>query len=425
MSSIRSKLSLVALLASVLLWIYGYWIIGIFVTILCIYVCVAVSLLDGIRKPPTNSPEAFIQWKKCHESSTSSSYNAKNAHDCRRPTLLCLGDSLTRGYVSANFTTDIVTKIAATHSNSTLENSDHQPKNYNRDIKHPENDDSSSSSYHHPNRNRLRHLHPQPFHNDPINVINAGYNYVPSHILLRDKINYINQIDPDYVFVLIGTNDMLSIYHKKFQKEIGKFNNIEPDILTMKNFEQNMKDIIQYLYSTASMVRIGIGTIPPLGEDLNSEANRIVQEANQIIKQIVSTLNNENNDRISVIDIYERMENVLLLNQKNHRPRIPWLPRVVTSIDYYLILFMLVCPIQRILSSILSILLLRSLNSKIKWWNRISYCLGKPLSHDGVHFNENARDIVVTLIMQWIQENDIRKSMITAADDHHKNNNEG
>lgn len=371
MLSLRFTLSLIALGLSFLLWIYCGWIIGVVCTILCIYVCVAIKLLDGIRSLPWNSPEAFIRWKNNNDTNQSQHY----------PTLLCLGDSLTRGYVSADFTTEIASKVKTMKRYDSDQNVWAAAESVCASSDPEKTNNSCDEAFKY-----------------PLHVVNAGYNYVPSLVLLRDKMHHVNDVCPDYVFVLIGTNDLLSIYHTKFQKEIAKFNSIDMNILTMKNLEQNIKDVIRFLYDSSPTVQIGISTIPPLGEDLNSVANRLVQQANIMIRQTVSCLND---DRISIIDIYDGME--ILLLKHNQRRFIPTI-----SIDYYLILFMVVCPIQRILS-----FLMYYFSPNIRWWNLLSYCIGNTLSHDGVHFNEAARDVVVTSVMYWLKEKNVKKLLAT------------
>ena len=95
------------------------------------------------------------------------------------------------------------------------------------------------------------------------------------------------------------------------------------------------------------------------------------------------------------------METILLKRNQN---RI--LPNI--SINYYLILFVIVCPMQRIFSS-----LLYYINPNVKWWNLLSTCLGNALTHDGVHFNENAKDVVVESVMEWLEKRNLTKMIIS------------
>lgn len=321
------------------------WKIGVVLVLISIHVFMLVTVLENIRQSPINCPEQFLKWD--------------HTQVIRRPILLCLGDSITNGYVSANYTTEIPSNLKDAIGIEQVKNEKDETK---------------------------------PF-KDPIWVVNAGYNYATSHVILHEKLPRMLSIHPDYILIMIGTNDILSMYKKSFKKQIATFNLIFEDVLTMSSFERNINEMISSIRELSPKVEIGVCTIPPLGEDLNTAANMIVQQANKIIINAVSS---QRDDKcISIIHVYEEMEKVLLSNQQK-KYRIP--------VDNYVILFTLMSPIYHMFN--------RGTTTSTLSWNFISSLVGNVLLTDGVHVNERARDIIVGLITQWLQKRHIAKTIV-------------
>jgi lysophospholipase L1-like esterase len=339
----RRIASLVFLVLSTITMVGYSWKIGVVLVVISIYICFLVYVLDNIPKTAINGPEYFQNW--CPSQVT------------RRPVLLCLGDSITNGFVSANYTNEIPQKVADALNMEQQMNQDIATKVF----------------------------------QDPIWVINAGYNYVPTHVILEEKLNRMLSLHPDYILLLIGTNDILSIYKQSWRKEIAKINCIFDNVLTMSNLEHNIDKIISNIREASPKVEIGVCTIPPLGEDLNTSCNQLVRNANESIIKIVSQKDDEG---ISIIHVYQQMETVLLKKKKSTTT-------TTVSVDNYISLFAIISPIYHIFAA--TYVPIR--------WSFLSSIVGNELLTDGVHLNEHGRDIIVDLVVDWLQNRNIAKAI--------------
>ena len=88
---------------------------------------------------------------------------------------------------------------------------------------------------------------------------------------------------PDYVTILIGTNDVNSQKNKKLNQQYVKHQQLpqKPDI---EFFRINLGKIIVKLKRKTS-AKIAIYSLPVLGEDLDSDLNQLVKEYCDIIKE--------------------------------------------------------------------------------------------------------------------------------------------
>lgn len=165
-------------------------------------------------------------------------------------TLVCVGDSITCGNVSANY----VEKV----------------------------------------KNQL--------HNDDAqyrwNVVNAGKNSITTYEVLR-SIDEVIECHPDYVTILIGTNDTKAMVSTEWKEETelvckGKIN--------LETFESNLTRIVIRLLERTNAI-VAVCTIPPMGEDLSSEANSVyVLESNKIIANVVANRKKKEPMRIFLLD---------------------------------------------------------------------------------------------------------------------------
>jgi hypothetical protein len=90
------QICLGAMVVSVLVLILYSWKLGLG---MFIFFGIYYRTFDLTSAPPVNRPEKFITW-------------ARN-RPRRRPVLLCLGDSLTHGNVTANYIPEIPVKLSA------------------------------------------------------------------------------------------------------------------------------------------------------------------------------------------------------------------------------------------------------------------------------------------------------------------------
>ena len=128
--------------------------------------------------------------------------------------------------------------------------------------------------------------------------------------ILRERLDWGLACSPAYIHVMIGTNDIKGIYNSAWGAgTVQKFQLAEE--LSYSNFRKNMKKIIGRCASERSVVKVGVSTLPMMGEDLNSRANACVKKANTIIREVVEGVRD---DRVEVIDVHEKLEKYLLRN---------------------------------------------------------------------------------------------------------------
>ena len=127
----------------------------------------------------------------------------------------------------------------------------------------------------------------------------AGYESYNVMMKLEKAVN----LSPDYVILLVGTNDVLSSLDPKLAELTRKLKKIphEPSIIHYRN---NVTSIIQQL-KTDSEARIAIASLPVVGENLDSLENRTIAEYNTELKGIAG------NENVNYLPIFERQKKFL------------------------------------------------------------------------------------------------------------------
>jgi lysophospholipase L1-like esterase len=313
--------------ASILLMIFYNWKIGLALTMIS---CVYFITLEAASACPDNNPLSFIRWQR--------------TLNRRRPVLLCLGDSLTHGNVSASITPQIPSKLCKTLGLPTP---------------------SYGLTF-----------------SDPLWVVNAGQNSITSHTILHERLHTTMGVEPDYVMIMIGTNDVRAMYKPALCKRVMQINEL-PDAPTMRTLERNLTGILCIIQEKSPKVEIGLCTLPPMGEDLKSRANMLVRKANEIIERVAASAG----DKVTLLPVFAQLESVLE-KQKRQRWSLP--------IDYWMVACALQTPIYHLFPM-------------FSTWNMLSKPLGFHVMSDGLHLNERGRDEVVDLVVDWLNRKNIAK----------------
>jgi lysophospholipase L1-like esterase len=209
------------------------------------------------------------------------------------PTLVCLGDSLTHGAVSANWVHVIRRTFSSTNSKALFE--------------------ADANLW----------------------VVNAGQNNICSWTVSQEHLDRALICNPEFVILWIGTNDLRSIYKKMWSWQMVHMWNL-PEDPSLDGLEQNVRTMLQRLLDRSPKVKhIALCTLPPMGEDLTHPANRIVKAANARLEKVAADINMSS--RISVLPVYEELETII---KENASPR-----RWYLSVDY----FLLVSPVMAML----------------------------------------------------------------------------
>lgn len=117
--------------------------------------------------------------------------------------------------------------------------------------------------------------------------VNAGRNSDLTFTLLK-RIDDVIACKPDFINVLIGTNDLNATFAKSSLKRYQQTGRLaegeEPSIVS---FQRNYEEIVDRL-SGETQAEISLMSLPLMGEDLESEENKSVAAYNSIISEIAS-----------------------------------------------------------------------------------------------------------------------------------------
>jgi lysophospholipase L1-like esterase len=255
--------SLLFLLTVFVAWksFHGQAIIWTSMTVACFvtikYLLIPIMIFKVI-KPPTDNPEAFIKRKA----------SGNNKRDKER-TLVCIGDSITCAKVSSNYVDKVKQMLQESHSIS-----------------------------------------------NEWNVVNAGVNSTTTFDVLTN-IQTFEKCDPDFVTILIGTNDIKALFNEKWKERTesqckGK--------LSFDVFELNLTNMIRSILTHTKTRVVALCTIPPMGEDMTSGPNaEYVHKANTIIDKVVSLNEFINSKRVISLDTNRKLREKIEEGSINRR----------------------------------------------------------------------------------------------------------
>jgi lysophospholipase L1-like esterase len=250
--------------------------------------------------------------------------NRGNA-DETKPTLVCFGDSITHGNVSYNWVKYL--------------------------------------------RQKLPYL----------NIYNAGMNADLSHTLLL-RMDDIILCRPDFITILIGTNDVnATLSEKNLQRYISRGKIMPKEEANLKSYLDNYENIISRLKSTTS-AQIALVTLPLISEDLLFEGNYITQLYNNEIK----TLSEKH--QIELLDF--RQKQLELLPKKSYNNF--W--------SYKKSRIMMNC----------SIFIRYTFHVS---WNFNSKMFSNYTSPDNIHLNETSGNLLLSLVLEWVSKKQAKSSL--------------
>jgi len=288
---------------------------------------VLLILAEGVSRPPQNGPHEFVTQEK-----------KRGKRDEDERVLVCLGDSLTHGACSANWVDDVVSSLT----------------------KQLENDSKPTTT---------------------LKVVNAGQNGICTHTVLNEKVNHVVACHPDYIFIMIGSNDAMAIYREDWAREkIFTWNLTEKpteDVLI-----RNLTDTVKALLDQTTAV-IAIATLPPFGETVDSASNIIIQGINTRIKTLAYLFSGEKK-RVSVIDV-----NSALWDEINSQ-RIRKNTKATHSIDMFL-------PYAFVMGILHFVFGLS--------WNVVTRLSGNVVLSESLHLNEDGGSILRNEVVKWLMDN--------------------
>jgi len=246
-----------------------------------------------------------------------------------------------------------------------------------------------------------------PFQDFFLDVVNAGQNGIASWTTYTHRLDNVVACDPDFVSILLGTNDVKGMIQHKNNNKNNNNNNIksnggnggegsdssssssssisntggwdllmywrEPTFPTLDSYEQNMDNIVRRL-EEETRANIALYTLPPIGEQLDSDINKLIRKANERIARIAS-----NHDRCTMLPLYEELSRQITkaTTNANKQPLGLATNREVALIHVCHFLFGIS-------------------------YQTIGDIMGRKFMFDNVHLNERGRDIAVHLLTDWL-----------------------
>ncbi|CAE8718760.1 unnamed protein product [Polarella glacialis] len=154
-------------------------------------------------------------------------------HGCWCTQVVCLGDSLTRGNLSADWVGDLRLRLSAARGAT---------------------------------------------------VVNAGTNMHCAHNA-RLCLDRVLDCRPSHVVVLIGTND-LKAEQSSFESVVYRLLNSLPEKPSLATFELELLELRERLL--ANGVQVALASPPVLGEDITSPANRRAAEYAAVVRRVAA-----------------------------------------------------------------------------------------------------------------------------------------
>jgi len=118
-------------------------------------------------------------------------------------------------------------------------------------------------------------------------VFNAGINSDLTYTLLQ-RIDDVIACKPNFITILIGTNDVNSTMGKIVEKRYQDLGRVSKDISpNFEDFKKNYIKIIRLL-KAKTQAKIAVMSLPVLGEDLAHEANQKADKYSEFVKQLAT-----------------------------------------------------------------------------------------------------------------------------------------
>jgi lysophospholipase L1-like esterase len=128
--------------------------------------------------------------------------------------------------------------------------------------------------------------------------VNAGVNAEVAYEVLQ-RLDEIIRLQPDYVSILIGTNDAnLALIREQWQAQL-KISQI-PETLTVEGYRRNLTEIVQRLQAETE-AKIALLSLPTIGEESEHYAFQQAARYSGIIQEVAAELG------VAYLPLNERM----------------------------------------------------------------------------------------------------------------------
>ncbi len=141
-------------------------------------------------------------------------------------------------------------------------------------------------------------------------VFNAGINSDLTYTLLH-RIDDVIACKPNFVTILIGTNDVNATMGRVMEKRYQDLGKVSKDISpNFEDFKKNYTEIIKQLKQKTN-AKIAIMSLPVMGEDLTHEANLKADKYSEFILQL------SHNEQVNYLPVREKQKGFLQKNPKS------------------------------------------------------------------------------------------------------------
>ena len=203
--------------------------------------------------------------------------------------------------------------------------------------------------------------------------LNEGINANTTWQVLQ-RLEPIFICKPDLVILMIGTNDALGSFDIDSGLRYKKNNNL-PEVPSFKKYKEQLLELIEKI---GIQSKIAICTLPPIGENVNSEVNKHVNLFNDYIKLIA------NQKKLSLLPVSDALWSDI--NSRTYPIKLEYNSKAMPLL------------MKRILGGIFHYYLFK------KSWNDISRAKGQWILFDQIHLNERGAEIVYKLAKDFISK---------------------
>jgi lysophospholipase L1-like esterase len=201
--------------------------------------------------------------------------------------------------------------------------------------------------------------------------INAGRNADLTYTLLH-RLDEIIACQPDFIVLLIGTNDLQATMSEKQRKQYIEIKRLEKGIYpSFETFKENYLYIIQRL-QTETKAAIALVSLPVMSEDLTHAVNLKADIYSDFIQKTATE------KQLAYLPVREEMKKYLL-----QQANIP----TYSYENAYLLLHL----------SVIRYYIFR------QNWNQICAAHGNVLTQDMLHFNTKGSSIISDLVLNFIK----------------------
>jgi lysophospholipase L1-like esterase len=179
--------------------------------------------------------------------------------------------------------------------------------------------------------------------------------------------------EPDYVTILIGTNDVNATMSERNMARYLSFNQL-PTRPTLEWFETSLRTIVKRL-KAETKAKLVLLSLAPIGEDLAHEANQKIDLYNEAIRRIAK------GEEVDYLPLHERMV-AYLREHEADRAALP--------------------PMLEYRDGLHNIGNATALHASGLSWDEVSRRNGLLLLTDTLHLNSIAAGMIADLIESWL-----------------------